>query len=107
MSLLKEYKSIDWEALLREDLGEYHLKELKPHLDYIKSAVNNIISDHKNRSEDQQNSLTNLLTECLNIRDMIKDHQFGPYRSKERSAIINFVTNVTQSFEKKYINTLQ
>ena len=41
---IKTYSEINWKKLLREDLGNYHLKELQPQLDFIKSVFDNILN---------------------------------------------------------------
>ena len=40
---IEDYKKTDWKALLREDKGDHHLKEIKPHLDFIKSFLDTIL----------------------------------------------------------------
>ncbi len=36
-NLIEKYQQTDWGTLLRADFGNYHLKELKPELDFIKN----------------------------------------------------------------------
>ena len=43
--ILRDYKTIDWEALLRKDMGNYNLKEIKPALDKIKKYFDFIINN--------------------------------------------------------------
>lgn len=41
---IEEYKKIDWNKLLRKDLGEYSLEITKPNLDRIKSIFDEILN---------------------------------------------------------------
>ncbi len=43
-NIIKQYQEIDWQKLLRKDLGQYSLEEAKPHLNRIKSVFDDILN---------------------------------------------------------------
>ena len=91
-----KYSKIDWRALLREDLGEHHLKELELHLDSIKYGIDDMIygltkTNYKMQFENYQQILIDLFTEFLEITNTIKEYQPIPDATHERSKIIRIV----------------
>ena len=40
---IESYKKTDWKVLLQENHGDYHLKEIKPHLDVIKNFIDDLL----------------------------------------------------------------
>ena len=73
--LIDSYKKIKWKDLLREDLGKHSLKELKPHLDFIKNFMDFVIDHHHLLSESQQHTLEDWLSRLNNLVESIKQHK--------------------------------
>ncbi len=76
--LVENYKKIDWDKLLRSDLGDHHLKALKPHLNTIRKIIDFIIN-HPQLQELPRNERRKLeahLPEFQSLVNYIKnDHQ--------------------------------
>ncbi len=108
--IVPEYNKTDWRALLREDLGEHHLKELELHLDSIKYGIDDIINvltkinykgrfeiNYEMQFENYQQTLIDLLTEFSKITNTIRQHQPIPDTTHEHSEIIRIVMNLRAS----------
>ncbi|MBI4920076.1 hypothetical protein HY838_02210 [Candidatus Azambacteria bacterium] len=72
---IEEYKKIDWNKLLRKDLGEYSLEVAKPNLDRIKSIFDEMLNypnldqlsnNFKNQIEFQLNSFIQFSNQIVN-----------------------------------------
>ena len=75
---IKSYRHTNWKALLREDLGKHHLKEIKPFLDRIKDTIDLLIKPMRDiylLSEDEENDLFNALTKFNEIQQKIQQHK--------------------------------
>ena len=70
-NLIEDYKKTDWNLLLRKNMGDYHLKELKPHLDFIKNFLDELIGNPYFESSYQP--YENLLQDCLNNFNEVKN----------------------------------
>lgn len=96
----EEYKKIDWNKLLRKDLGEYSLEITKPNLDRIKSIFEEILNypnldqlsnQFKNQIKNQLNSFVQFANQIItsfqntsdrqNWIDNIKNKEFEIYQS--------------------------
>src|SRR3989339_44661 len=71
----EEYKKIDWNKLLRKDLGEYSLEVAKPNLERIKSIFDEILNypnldqlsdNFKKQIQSQLNSLVQFANQIVN-----------------------------------------
>lgn len=88
--LIKDYKNTNWEELLQTNHGEYHLKELKPYLDFIKEFTNPLIDECQNLSHNQQNILVNLLQEFKSKKEHISNYEGKSQRQQMINNIIGF-----------------
>lgn len=74
-NLIEGYKQTDWKALLKEDLGKYHLKELQPDLNFIKDFFDFAIQNINFLNRNRQNQLCNdFLMRFQNVKNNIKSH---------------------------------
>lgn len=80
----EEYKKIDWNKLLRKDLGEYSLEITKPNLNRIKSIFDEVLhypnldqlSDQfKNQIQSQINSFVQFANQVINSFQNTSDRQ--------------------------------
>lgn len=96
----EEYKKIDWNKLLRKDLGEYSLEVAKPNLDRIKSIFDEILNypnldqlsdSFKNQIQSQLNDFVQFANQIINNFqntserqtwiDSIKNREFEVYQN--------------------------
>ena len=98
-NLIEDYKKTDWNSLLRKNMGDYHLKELKPHLDFIRNFFNELISDLHFESSYQP--YTVLLNQCFNrfrlIKESIKAYRDGGQKQRIIDQVINYKQEVFQN----------
>ena len=73
-SLIENYKKTDWLKLLREDLGEHNLKEIKPYLDFAKNFIDPLVENPDKLSVNFQNHLIQLLGQFIQWRETIRAH---------------------------------
>ena len=94
--LIIAYKQTKWDALLRENMGDYHLKELKPHLDFIRHFLNVVIDNpHFNTSyQHYEESLLSILREFNSIKTTIRDYQDGGQKQPIIDAVIRYKQQV-------------
>ncbi|MFA6410702.1 MAG: hypothetical protein WCW26_03970, partial [Candidatus Buchananbacteria bacterium] len=66
--ITKKYKDLNWNELLRKDLGNYSLEEAKPILDRIKNFFDSILlsTEINNFAQGIQNEIQNQITNFLN-----------------------------------------
>lgn len=91
-SIKKHYLQIDWNKLLRKDLGEYSLEEIKPHLDRIKKIFDDILNyvDIDKISLLFTQKVSNQLQDFINFSSQIVNNfkDIG-----QREAILNQIKN--------------
>lgn len=88
----EDYKKIDWNKLLRKDLGEYSLEIAKPNLDRIKSIFDEIL-DYPNLdqlSDSFRNQIQSQLNSFFNFTDQVI-HNFQ--NTSERETWIRNIKN--------------
>ena len=73
-NLIEDYKKTDWTALLKEDLGKYHLKELKPNLDLIKNFFDSFIQNFDLLTDSLQSRVQDFLTQFKQTKEQIQNH---------------------------------
>lgn len=73
LNLLKQYKEIDWQKLLRKDLWEYSLEESKWHLDRIKVIFDDILNypDLEKLSDSFTNQLQSQIQNFIGFTNQI------------------------------------
>ena len=77
-NFIETYKQTNWQKLLREDLGEYHLKEIKPYLDIIKNFIDPFLDPIENidfLTYNQQQTLKDILERFDSTRQSIENHR--------------------------------
>lgn len=89
-NFIEDYKKTDWEYLLRKDHGNYHLKELKPHLDFIKEFTDPLVAEPQKLSDNQQNILLDLLQQFQGIKELIGNYDGKSQRQHMIDSVINF-----------------
>jgi len=118
------YKKIDWNKLLRKELGEYSLEEAKPNLDRIKSIFDEILeypnmdelSDNfKTQIERQLNNFVRFTGEVINNFqnigerqswiNNIKDKEFDIYQNL--SNIYRYIKDFDPSRDEKLKDTIK
>ena len=72
--LIENYNQTDWDALLKEDLGEYHLKELKPHLDVIKAFLDAVVQNEDLLTENLKRRASEILDSFKTTKEQIHNH---------------------------------
>lgn len=97
---IEKYKKTKWEDLLREDLGKnYHLKELKPTLDFIKKFLDEIInSSNLAQLHNEHHNLKRFLELFEDLKTTIKNH--------DRVGANQEIINETVSFKSNLVNEL-
>ncbi len=115
---IEEYKKIDWNKLLRKDLGEYSLEITKSNLDRIKSIFDEILNypnldqlsdKFKNQIQSQADSFVQFANQIINnfqntsdrqiwIND-IKDKEFGVYQNL--SNVYRYIKDFDPGRDKK------
>lgn len=86
-SLIKDYKKTAWPKLLRTDLGEYNLKEIKPYLDFAKNFIDPLVETPDKLSMNQQNHLIELLNQFIYWRNTIQTHT----DTRQNQVIVNHI----------------
>ena len=89
-NLIEDYRKTDWKALLQEKYGDYHLKELKPHLDFIKEFTDPLVTEPQKLSNNQQNILTDLLQQFKDNKERIDNYEGKSQRQQMIGDITNF-----------------
>ena len=92
-NFIETYKQTTWQKLLREDLGEYHLKEIKPYLDIIKNFIDPFLDPIENidfLTYNQQQTLKNILERFNSTRQSIENHR----DTSQNQNIIGMVVDV-------------
>ena len=89
-SLIDDYKKTDWSSLLQVDHGKYHLREIKPHLDFIKNFTDNIVKKVHLLSHNQQNTLVDLISQFQNYKEQINNYEGKSQRETIINQIVNF-----------------
>ena len=88
-NLIEDYKKTNWKSLLREDRGDYHLKEIKPNLDFIKNFFDEIINNPYFESSFQ--SYTGHLDTSFKNFNALKQQINGYQNDSEKQNIIDQV----------------
>ncbi len=96
---IEDYKQTNWGKLLKEDLGEYNLKEIKPYLDFIKNFIDPLVESSRKLSTHQQNLLINLLNEFMNLREQIKNHTDTSQNQTIIDSSINFKNHILDNYQ--------
>ena len=101
-NIIEDYKKTKWDLLLRDkkdNMGDYHLKELKPHLDFIRHFFDSIINNDHLESSYQlyANPLENCLKEFCEIRRTIEEYRDGSQKQNIIDQVINHKTHIFQS----------
>ena len=73
--LIEDYQQTDWDALLKEDLGKYHLRELKPYLDVIKVFLDLVVQNIDLLTESLKRQASYFLKEFKVTKDQIHNHK--------------------------------
>ena len=103
-NLILDYKNTDWKSLLRTDRGDYHLKQLKPHLDFIKSFVDKILNDpfFESSYRHYKNSLQQCFEEFRQIKERIKEYRDDGQKQQIIEQVISFSQSVFQRLSDLY-----
>lgn len=90
--LLTKYKNINWNALLRKDLGEYNLEEVKPVFERIKNIFDSLINNPalENASQGFVNQIDSELKKFLQLSIRILT---AFQNTKEKPQWITEITN--------------
>ncbi len=111
--LLEQYEDIDWNALLRKDLGSHSLEDAKTNLDRIKQIFDDILgytnvddlsSDYLASVEAQLHTWIEFCEEIKNFGDTAKKQFFIDRISQEETNIfiaLNYVISYVQTFDPK------
>ena len=98
--LILDYRNTDWESLLKGNAGDYHFKELKPHLDFIKNFFDKILNDPYFESLHQyyeneywDDSFKGYLEQFKEIKEEIKKYPDG---GQKRGDIVQRVRSFRQ-----------
>ena len=106
-NLIEDYKKTNWGLLLRKDMGDYHLKEIKPYLDFIKNCIDSIVnSSHLGvllQSQNYQNLLQNMLQQFQNIREQIIQYKNANQNQQIITAVILFKTYIVETCQSLLI----
>ncbi len=72
-ALLEQYKELNWNKLLRKDLGEYNLEEAKPIFDRIKNIFDSLLNNPalEDTSQNYINQIESELTKFLRLCNKI------------------------------------
>ena len=98
--LIDEYKKINWETLLREDLGKYHLKEIKPHLDFVKKFIAPVVKNYNKLPPNQQSQLVNLLSSFMKNIRLIIAHSNTSQNQAVVDRIVEFKNDILETYQK-------
>ena len=105
-SLIEDYKKTDWNFLLREDLGEHHLKEIKPHLDFIKNLIDDVVnSSHLEsllQSPRYYNLIQNLLQHFQNMRNGIIGNKDTGRNQQMVNNVLWLKTYIVENFQSLF-----
>ena len=101
---IKNHRKTDWKRFLREDLGTYHLKEIKPHLDIIKSFIDYLITNISSLSDGHQQILIDLLITFEDHKKKISNYDGTDQRDKIIRDIIDFKYGILDSFRSFALN---
>ncbi len=105
-TLIEDYRQTNWKALLKEDLGKYHLKEIEPHLDFIKKIIDRIIDSpylgSLLQSQNCQNLLQDLLQTFLQHRNQIADNKDANQNQQIVSNISLFKSYIAENFHSLF-----
>lgn len=102
-SFIEDYKKTNWNLLLREDFGNYSLKEIKPDLDSIKNFIDPLVESSYKLSTDQQNSLIRLISNFMKLRKQIKNHADTSQNQNIINDIANFKNEILDNFQNLYL----
>lgn len=103
----KDMKNKEWEALLRKDMGEYHLKELKPTLDNIKKDFDRIVYhpylDLRKfmNIEEHIKPLQKVLSTFMNLKHSIIRNK----NTNKNNYLINEIENFEYHLKRKLLPT--
>jgi hypothetical protein len=122
-TLLEKYGNLNWNKLLRKDLGEYNLDEAKPIFDRIKDVFDSLLKNPalENISQNFTNQISSELTKFLQLSENVvnsfqntneRPQWIEKIRNQEHSIIVslghyfNYLTNIDPSKNeelKRYI----
>ena len=96
--LIEDYKKTNWNSLLRENMGDYHLKEIKPHLDFIRNFFNELINNHYFESSYQsyEGILENCFRDFKDTKILLKDYRDGGQKQNVINKVVNCKNNIFQ-----------
>ena len=97
-NLIKKYKETDWKTLLKEDHGKYNLQEIKPHLDFIKNFIDNLIKNRQLLPHGQKNKLSDLIRTFLSFRNRINNYEGKSQRNTVIQAAVSFKNWILDDF---------
>ena len=103
-NIIEDYKKTDWDLLLKGNMGDYHLKELKPHLDFIRHFFDSIINNDHLESSYQlyAGSLKNCLREFCEIRRTIEEYRDGSQKQNIIDQVIYHKTHIFQNLSSLF-----
>ena len=97
---IESYKKTDWKVLLQENHGDYHLKEIKPHLDVIKNFIDDLLKNISSLSDAQQNTLNGLFENFENHKNQIINYQGKGQRDTIIHNIVGFKSWMIEYYYK-------
>jgi len=100
--MLKNYKETNWTELLKEDLGKYHLKELKSDLDFIKNFLDPIVANIDSLSNRLQNQAYEILNHFKQTKDQIYNHTDTSQNQYIIDQVTQFKTNILEQGSTLY-----
>ena len=102
-NFIEPYKQTNWEKLLKKDLGEYHLKEIKPHLDFIKNFIDPFLDPIENvdfLTYNQQQILKDILERFDNTRQRIESHTDGSQNQNMIDMVIDVKNMILENGQR-------
>lgn len=100
-NFIKDYKKTNWDALLRENMGDYHLKELKPHLEFIKKFFDDLL-DHPYFGlsyQKYERTLSRYLYEFYRIKTEIEQYKDGALKQQVIGQVVAYKHKVIENLK--------
>ena len=95
--LIEDYKQTNWTALLKQDLGEYHLKELKPHLDFIKGFLDSVVQNIDLLTGSLQDRANGFLSHFKQVKEQIQHHTDTGQNQQIMNQVIIFKNTILET----------
>ena len=95
-NFIESYKKTEWKFLLRENMGDYHLRELKPHLEFIRNFFNELIDNpyFESSYQNYKSSLQNCLGLFEKIKINIEQYRDGGEKQNIINQVIDYKNHI-------------